>query len=327
MTGTQEILPVYAVAGPDRFLRHAEVNGIVARVIAHCDAGGPARFDGANCGLADVLDELRTLSLLGGRRLAIVDDADPFISAHRAVLERYCEQPVAEATLILACQTLPSNTRLYKIINKSGRITKCEPMKGRALVEWAMNQAETRYERRLSRAAATALVEHLGDATGAIDAELSKLAAFVGTRVEITPADVDKATGRSREEKVFAVTDAMASGDVAGAIRHWEQVLATDRAAPARAIAGLAWGVRRLLEARRDLDRGTNITALAKRMFTDPDVLRRRLQRTTVEQLEQQQSDLLAADLAVKTGASSVDAAVESFLVKHGSAPRTALSA
>jgi hypothetical protein len=48
----------------------------------------------------------------------------------------------------------------------------------------------------------------------------------------------------------------------------------------------------------------------------------------TIEELEAQQRDLLAADLAVKTGASTVDLAVEKFIVKHstrGSAPSCAV--
>ena len=82
------------------------------------------------------------------------------------------------------------------------------------------------------------LREHVGDAPGLLDAELGKLAIYVGERVEITAADIAALTGRHREEKVFAVTDAMSSGDTQTALRQWEQVLATDRAAPARAIAG-----------------------------------------------------------------------------------------
>ena len=52
-------------------------------------------------------------------------------------------------------------------------------------------------------------------------------------------------------------------------------------------------------------------------MFTDPATLRRRLERVTADQLEAQLRDLLAADLAVKTGASTVGTAVEKFIVKY----------
>jgi DNA polymerase-3 subunit delta len=161
------------------------------------------------------------------------------------------------------------------------------------------------------------LRDYVGDALGSLDAELAKLAAFVGERNEVTPADINALTSQHREEKVFAVTDAMAAHDPEAALRHWEQVLATDRAAPGRAIAGLAWGVRRLLEARRDWEAGVSIGVLARRMYTEPGLLQGRLERVTAEGLERQQRDLLAADLAVKTGASTVEVAVEKFIIQH----------
>ena len=98
---------------------------------------------------------------------------------------------------------------------------------------WISRWAREKHGKQVTGAAVQALRDHLGDSPGVLDAELSKLAAYVGQRGEITPADIDALTGHHREEKVFAVTDAMSSGDTAGALRHWEQVLATDRAAPA----------------------------------------------------------------------------------------------
>ena len=161
------------------------------------------------------------------------------------------------------------------------------------------------------------LLDYVGGALGILDAELSKLVTYIGDRDEIGPSDVAALTGRHREEKIFAVTDAMDVGDVAGAMSHWHQVLATDRAAPARALAGLAWSVRRLLDVCRQWAGGANIQVLARTMYTDPQVLRERLQRSGPEQLELRQKDLLTAEIEVKTGLTTVESAIEKFIVKH----------
>jgi len=311
------VYPVYVVVGPDRFLRNEALRHILDALEGEMDSVGPARMDGSEAGLAEVLDEVRTLSLLGSRRVVVVDDADPFITTHRKPLERYVDKPAEDGCLILLCNTLPKSTRLYKGIAKVGSVTHCEPPTRRAVAGWITQWAREKYGKRITPPTAQHLREHLGDDLGILDAELSKLTAYVGQRAEITPGDIDDLTGQHREEKVFGVTDAISSGDTAGALRHWEQVLATDRAAPGRAIAGLAWGVRRLLQAKREWDRGANIGELARRMFVDPNVLQRRLARVDPQQLERQQEDLLAVDLAVKTGASTVDVAVEKFIVKH----------
>ena len=320
-----DIQPVYAVIGADRFLRNETLQGIVDQLADELDS--LTRVDGKEAVLAEVLDEVRTMSLLGARRLAAVDDADSFISRHRSALERYCNEPCPSGCLLLLCNSMPRNTRLYKIINSRKGIIHCEAPKGRAVIGWITSRARTTYAKTLRPAAAQSLRDHLGNALGVLDAELAKLAAYVGERGEITPADVDALTGQHREEKVFAVTDAMSSGDTQSALRNWEQVLATDLAAPGRAIAGLAWGVRRLLEARRDWESGTDLQGLARRMYTEPDLLRRRLERVTTQQLQEQLKDLLAADVAVKTGASTLDAAVEKFIVKHSTSSRGAAPA
>lgn len=318
--------PVYAVIGQDRFLRNEALQIILRTLAPHMDALGPTRVDGENASLADLLDEVRTPSLLGGRRVVIVDDADDCISTNRAALERYCADPSAGGCLIFLCDSMPKTTKLRKIISAGGEIMECEPLKGRAVVSWIVRRAKEVHGKRVNDAAAQMLKEHLGDALGWLDVELAKLAAYVGDRPEITPKDIDAATGEHREEKVFAVLDAITAGDPVSALQAWEQVWATDRAAPGRAIAGLAWSVRRLLEVRREWERGADIGGLARRMFTDPVMLRRRLERSSVDQLREQQRDLLAADIAAKTGLSTVEVAVERFIVKHSTRSVTARS-
>lgn len=320
-----KIYPVYAIVGGERFLVREALAATLNQLTSVGDGAGPTTFDGDEARLADVLDEVRTMSLLGGRRIAVVDDADEFISAHRAALERYCQNPCDGGILIFLCRTLPRTTRLHKIISDSGSIVPCEAPKGRGVIDWISRRAASVHGKRISSEAAGVLRDFSGDELGLLDTELSKLATFVGDRGEITVDDLHALTGRHREERVFAVTDAMAAGDVQTALRHWEQVLATDRAAPARAVAGLAWGVRRLLDARRQWEGGASVESLSRGMFTPPDILARRLKRLSVADLEDQQRELLEVDQAVKTGAATVEAGVERFIVRHSRASTAAI--
>lgn len=316
MTQTQHLKSLYAIIGRDRFLSHAALQDVL-RVSTEKDGADPTRMNGPDAKLADVLDEVRTLSLLGGRRIVVVDEADSFISQNREILERYCTNPSPDGTLILLCQTMASNTRIYKIIKKQGLVISCDPPKGRAVIGWIVTRTEQCYQCRIGSPAAQRLREHIGDDVGRLDCEIAKLSAYVGDRNTITPADIAALTGLHREEKVFAVTDAISSGDVSMALAQWEQVLATDRAAPGRAIAGLAWGIRRLLQVRREWEAGASLFALSKKMFTDSSVLEKRLKRLSTAQLEEQLQDLLVADLAMKTGMSTIETAIEKFIVKH----------
>src|SRR5262245_55751048 len=120
MARTTTVKSVYAVVGSDRFLRQLATSELMARLVAEPSDLGTARFRGPEAALADVLDEARTPSLLGGHRIVLVDDADDFVSEHRAALEKYCSAPADSSSLILSCQSMPTTTRLYKIIQSAG---------------------------------------------------------------------------------------------------------------------------------------------------------------------------------------------------------------
>lgn len=312
---------VVAIVGNEPFLRSEALARVLEPLKAEMGELGATRFEGDRATAADVLDEVRTPSLLGGRRVAIVEDADDFISANRDLMERYCSAPVEDSVLILLCNSLPRNTKLYKIVDAKGQIITCEVPKGVAFASWITQRALNTYEKKIAPAAVQSLRRLLGDSAGWIDAELGKLASYIGDRPDITAADVNELTDQRREEKVFGIMDAMAGGDAAQALCLWNQVLETDRAAPGRAIAGLALKIRQMIEACDELAATGQVYKSAARMFMEAHDLRRRLERIGKMELLAQQRDLLRADLAVKTGLSSLPLAIEQFIVKHSLNP------
>jgi|CXWL01.1.fsa_nt_gi DNA polymerase-3 subunit delta len=295
MASKKESSSVVAIVGSDSFLRGDALVRVLEPVRTEMGDLGPMRFEGDRAEPADVLDEVRTPSLLGGLRIVIVEDADEFITANRELMERYCSAPVSDSLLILLCNSLPRNTKLYKIIEAHGQIVVCEAPKGPAFGTWISQRASATYGKKIAALAVQSLRRLLGDSPGWIDAELGKLAAYVGTRPEITVADVNELTDQRREELVFGIIDAMSEGDAAKALSFWDQVMATDRAAQGRSIGGLAWKIRQMIE------------------YGDARISKR--------QLLDQQRDLLRAELAVKTGLSSLPLAIEQFIVKHTMEP------
>jgi len=276
---------------------------------------GIAEFDPADAALADVLDELRTLPFLADRRLVLIRGADAFISKNRDALERYLDSPSPTGVLLLICKTFDARTRLYKAVGKCGQVVKCQKMYSRQIPGWVVDRATSRYAKRIDPPAAARLRNLVGDDLATLDGELDKLSVFVGDRPSIAVADVEALVGYNREEKVFGIIDAMATGEPARALELWHQVWATDRAAVGRAIGGLAFSIRRLLEARRSAEAGSSIGELARTLWADPETVSRRLKRCTVAGLQEQLSALLEADVAAKTGWSNVRDAVEKFIV------------
>ncbi len=318
MSARANLKPVCVVYGKNAYARRKAVEDVVERELA---GGDPAlnlnRVDGDNAELADVLDDVRTFSMLGDRRVVVVNEADDFISKHRAALERYVGAPADSGCLVLVCSTFDARTRLYKAVKQVGELIECKPLQGAGVIPWLISTAREVHGKQMGRHAAAELCEHVGTSQEALDAELVKLSLYAADRPEITTADVGAVVGRYREQNVFAVMDAIAAGDTETALREWQRVLATDRAAPARAVGGLAWGLRRLIDARRRLDKGERLEALARENWTDVNVFRRRMEHADLRQLEDRLGDLLNADLESKTGLGTVERTIERFIVKH----------
>ena len=87
-------------------------------------------------------------------------------------------------------------------------------------------------------------------------------------------------------------------------------------------------GVRKLLSAKRDARIGyAGLSACPSVFRRCPGVMQRRLNRVSLIQLEDQLSDLLAADVDTKVGRSDVGRSIEKFIVRHAATERRAVRA
>ena len=329
--------PVYAVFGPDDYLRRKAVDRIKTDVLGtDRDRMALAEFEGETAQLADVLDECRTASLLAPLRLIIVYNADKFLrepqtneaeevvtdrkpkKTRRQTLEEYLDSPCPTGVLLLVCKSWPKGTKLYKLVEKIGRNIPCETPKGAALPGWLANQAPEAHGVRLEPHAARRLADLVGPQLGLLDMELSKLATYVLPRTTIRVEDVDELVGASREEKVFILADLISAADAGGALALWDQVMAMDRKAEFRAVGGLRYAFARLAEAKRLVGQGLSLfdAARAAGIWGDTQQLKRQLDRFSLRQWQDILVKLLSIDVANKTGLGSVRSAVEKLIVE-----------
>jgi len=166
------------------------------------------QFDGTQATLADVFDELRSYGLMQQYKVVVVSDADQFVSTHRAALERYAQQPVDTATLVLR-STRWNKGKLDKAIEKVGFICKCDVAKPPEAINWLLARAKSEHKCKLDNTTARLLVDRLGCNLARLDSELGKLAVMAGEGQPVTRAMVDQVVGRSSEEQAWVVQEAV----------------------------------------------------------------------------------------------------------------------
>lgn len=276
--------PVYVLHGQDDYLRRQYRRSIVAELVGQEDPQlAVSNFD-SSAGLSEVLDELRTSPLLASRRVVIVHDADDFVTRHRAALEKYLANPCTTASLILLVKSLRARDRLARLAGEIGEVMDCSGPDEGSLRGWILRMAKDR-GKRISREAAGLLAAWVGPDLGRLDAEIEKLALYVGRRDEISAEDAAAAVAATAGPVPFALTNAIGAGDRQAALDALDSLL-TRRGQEFQVLGLITWHLRKQLEGKpvRGPARGLPPRAQPVRVHRDF-------------------RQALRADLALKTGA------------------------
>lgn len=260
-------------------------------------------FDGDRADAADVLDECRSFGLLAAHKLVVLDDADQLIrEATRPLFEKYAENPCEGATLVLRSTTWRPG-KLDKLIQKIGKIVKCEPFRPAQAVRWVVDHAKSAHGVKIGRDAAALLVERVGTGLGRLDSELAKLA--VG-KASVSVSDVVELVGATREQEFWSIQAPMLSGQPGETLAHLRSILEN---APRDAYVPVTYAcvdlARKLHAASRLSAQGAKGREIIKRLnlwgpSTDPILaVSQRLHPRVAAQLLQA---AVRADLEQKTG-------------------------
>ncbi|HEV8377743.1 MAG TPA: DNA polymerase III subunit delta, partial [Tepidisphaeraceae bacterium] len=240
--------PVHALVGSDLFLqleKLAELQRAAGKEAQRIDV------DGETAQLGEVLDELRSFAMFSASKFVVVRNADDLIKRYREQVEEYVQKPSAGSVLVLRVSSLPSNQRIYKYIVANGQVHDCEAPK--KLGEWIVNRAKSAHKLSIKPDAAALLLDLVGPDLGRLDNELAKLA--IQTNGVADAKAVSEAVSFQREQEMWDMTNEVAAGNIAEALRRWRHLCQLDSSAEFRAVTWLGmWleKVRRALQLRRE---------------------------------------------------------------------------
>ena len=249
---------VCVVFGDEPFLKRQALAELRREVLGGDDAEfSCTNFDGDDAEPRAVFDELSTAALFGGgRRLVIVDEADPFVSKNRPRLEDYAQHPRTSGVLVLDVKTWPSNTRLFKMLAESGLQIDCNAPTAGALVKWLGGWAKQTHNATIPGDAAEQLIEIVGPEMGLLDQELAKLALLAtpakdGKSLPIITAElVRENVGGWRAKSAWDMLDAAAEGHAREALVQLDRLLASGEA-PVALLGQISSSLRRFTAATR----------------------------------------------------------------------------
>jgi len=287
--------PVCVAFGDEAFLKRLVVNRLREVVLGDEGDFSLATFDGDRALLRDVIEELSTVAMFGGKRLVVVEGADDFVTRYRSELEAYVARPKSIGVLVLVVGAWQSNTRLYKAVAASGLQVDCGSPAPAAVCRWLVSWAKQAHSIQLASSAAETLVEMVGPELGLLDQELAKLALTAGRGGKVTEEAISQLVGSWRAKTTWEMLDATLAGNVREAIVQLDRLLLAGEH-PVGILAQIAGSLRRLAAATRLV-----VTAeAAGRRLALRDALQQAGIRTFVLEKTQQQLRWLGRQRAAK---------------------------
>src|SRR2546423_15523485 len=116
------ILPLIVLHGDESFLKREALALIRRRVLGDAVDAEASVHAGDKATFAGVCDELETMPFFSARRLLVVENADPFVTKFRGLLEKKVNDLPKTAVLILEVRTWASNTKLAKMVEDAAAI-------------------------------------------------------------------------------------------------------------------------------------------------------------------------------------------------------------
>lgn len=302
-------MPDFYLLTGERFLAEEALARV--RTEAETDPLSDVTFE-ASAELAEIMGALQTPSLLGGRRLVVVDDAKDLGKEQAEALIEYLESPSPSAVLVLVSS---GKSKLDAAAKKLGAVIGLDAPKGRRLIGWIKERARL-HRVRVDDRAAWALVDSVGTELRDIDGALEQLATRLGADAKVGAAEVRKAFPRLADERIYAFTDAVGDRKLPVAMGTLRRLLEQGDE-PLMLFGALSAQVRRMLRARRVADQGAKAVGDALGL---PEWRAERLQRQArsyrEEELVTAMGILAVTDIDMKGEFPSPEAALERAVVQ-----------
>lgn len=261
---------------------------------------------------AELLEAVGTPSLLGGRRLVIVHDAEDLKKDQTDAIAGYLESPSPDAILVLVAS---GRTKLDAVVKQAGVVVSLDAPKGRRLVTW-LKQRAVQHRIKLDDRAAWALVDAVGIELRALDGALEQLMTAHGPGSSIGAKHVRQAFPRHADERTFAFTDAVGERRLPVAMASLRRLLEQGDE-PLALFGVLNAHLRRLLRARQYAGDGPRAVGEALGM---PEWRAERMAKQALsyreEELVRAMGVMAEADVDMKGEFPSPEAALERAVIR-----------
>ncbi len=307
----------YLLYGEEAYLRTQYKNRLKNALADPSDTMNFSRFEGKGINPAEIISLAETLPFFAERRLILIEDSGFFKNKCDELADYLPNMP--DTTCLLFVETeVDKRNRLYKAVQKYGRVTEFQLQDERTLMKWILGTLK-KENKKITESTLQLFLERTGSDMENIHMELEKLLSYTIGREVITSEDVEEICTMQTTGQIFEMIRAIAEKKQRLALDLYYDLLAL-KEPPMRILFLIARQFNQLLLVKSLTAKGMDRASVASKAQIAPFIAGRLMTQArsfTMQQLRNAVQDCVDAEEAVKTGRMTDVLSVEILIVKY----------
>ncbi|HHT50323.1 MAG TPA: DNA polymerase III subunit delta [Eubacteriaceae bacterium] len=325
---------IYLIFGQEQYLCNEFVDNLVEGVLSPNYKNLNYEYmEGEHITAERIINSCETLPFMEDCRLVIIKDYNYLQGGESKGSEREAEDianyltNISPTTCLVFWQSknVDKRKKLYKTINKYGKIIEFDRLKPYQLEKWLKNRI-IRKGKTIKKSVLLLFIENTGyllknslKTLMDIDNEVDKIINYIGNRKEITKEDIDSLITRSLENDIFRMVDAIGKKDKITALRLLNEMLKGGES-PFMILNMIARQFRILIQCKKLREKGYSQDLIASKLSLAPFIVGKGLSQSNFfkeDILKQALEDISKVDLKIKTGKLEIKLALEMLVFEY----------
>lgn len=315
----QEYSQVYLLYGEEAYLRKQYRDKLKSALVEDGDTMNHHYYEGKDTKVEEIIDLAETLPFFAPRRVIIIENSGWFQKGGDRMAEYLPSLPDTSYFIFVEAQ-IDKRSRLYKAVNKQGRVCEFAPQNEQTLSRWILGMLK-KEDKNITASDLQFFLERTGTEMSHIKTEMEKLLCYTMDKTQITREDIEQICTKRVQNQIFDMINAMADRQQKRALQLYYDLL-TLKEPPMRILALIGRQFNLLLQVKELNQKGYSGQVISEKTGLHGFLVGKYVKQASrfkMEELREALEACVEADENVKTGKMQDVMSVEILICKYSS--------
>ena len=318
----QEYSQIYLLHGEESYLRKQYRDKLKAALVDDGDTMNNHYYEGKDTKAEEIIDLAETLPFFASRRVIVIENSGWFQKGGDKMAE-YLPGLPDTTYLVFVEPLIDKRSKLYKVVNKQGRISEFAHQDEQTLKRWVLGMLK-KEGKNITAADLQFLLERTGTEMAHIKTEMEKLLCYTMEKSEVTREDIEEVCTKRVQNQIFDMINAIADRNQKRALDLYYDLL-TLKEPPMRILALIGRQFNLLLQVKELKKKGYSQVVIAEKTGLHGFIVgkyEKQAAQFSTTKLREALEACVEADENVKTGKMNDVMSVEILICRYSSSEK-----